>query len=150
MTNRWKLLSWPSLGGPGEGNLHRHLVPIHLLLMFAKPGIILRLEGAAIFAVSLLLYHSIGGRWGVFLLLFLWPDISMLGYLANIRLGASLYNFVHTDMWPVALGAYGLITHQPEVLLFAFIWLAHIGMDRMLGYGLKYPTFFKDTHLQRV
>ena len=74
----------------------------------------------------------------------------MLGYLANARLGARLYNLVHTDALPIVLAAASLSLHRPQALAFALIWLAHIGWDRMLGYGLKYPTFFKDTHLQRV
>jgi hypothetical protein len=74
----------------------------------------------------------------------------MLGYLPNPKLGASLYNLVHTDVWPVGLAIYAYVVHRPTMLLFALIWLAHIGLDRMLGFGLKYPTFFKDTHLQRV
>jgi Domain of unknown function (DUF4260) len=118
--------------------------------MFAKPGTLLRLEGAAVFAASLYLYRSAGGSWGFFFLLCLWPDLSMLGYLANARLGARLYNLVHTDLWPLALGMYAYVAHRPMMMLFALIWLAHIGWDRTLGYGLKYPTFFKDTHLQRV
>jgi hypothetical protein len=111
---------------------------------------LLRLEGAAIFGASLFLYRMFGGGWGFFLLLCLWPDLSMLGYLANARIGAGLYNLVHTDLWPLIVAIYAFAVHRPTMLLFALIWLAHIGMDRMLGYGLKYPTFFKDTHLQRV
>ena len=74
----------------------------------------------------------------------------MLGYLANVRLGAAIYNLVHTDTWPLLLGAAAVFEHWNNALLFSLIWTAHIGLDRMLGYGLKYPTFFKDTHLQHV
>jgi hypothetical protein len=118
--------------------------------MFTRPGILLRLEGAGVFAVSLFVYHSLGGGLGIFLLLFLWPDLFMLGYLANVLWGARLYNLAHTDAFPVLFGISAYVMHQPVALLLAFIWLAHIGFDRMLGYGLKYPTFFKDTHLQRL
>jgi hypothetical protein len=118
--------------------------------MLAKPAVLLRIEGAAMFACSLFLYHSLGARWAVFFALCLWPDLFMLGYLANARLGARLYNLVHTDAIPLALAGMSLAFRQSGPMGFALIWLAHIGWDRTLGYGLKYPTFFKDTHLQRV
>lgn len=118
--------------------------------MLARPGLLLRIEGAALFAGSIFLYRSLGAGWLLFLALCLWPDIFMLGYLADTRLGARLYNLVHTDTLPIVLAAASLSLHRPGTLAFALIWLAHIGWDRMLGYGLKYPTFFKDTHLQRV
>ena len=118
--------------------------------MLAKPAVMLRVEGAAMFACSLFLYHALGANWAVFIGLCLWPDVFMLGYLANARLGARLYNLVHADAVPLALAVASFAARQSGVLAFALIWLAHIGWDRALGYGLKYPTFFKDTHLQRV
>lgn len=118
--------------------------------MLSKPGVLLRIEGAALFAFVLYLYHFTGAGWGLFLLLFLWPDLFMLGYLANVRLGARLYNLVHIVAFPVLLAGVSFSLHRSGVLSFALIWLAHIEWDRALGYGLKYPTFFKDTHLQRV
>ena len=74
----------------------------------------------------------------------------MLGYMVNARLGAALYNLAHTEVLPLLLGAAAIFQNWRQALLFTIIWLAHIGFDRLLGYGLKYPTFFKDTHLQRV
>ncbi len=74
----------------------------------------------------------------------------MLGYLAGARIGAAGYNLAHNYVPPLLLAAYGLGAGQPFALQLAAIWLAHIGMDRLLGYGLKYPTVFQDTHLQRV
>jgi hypothetical protein len=115
-----------------------------------KPGLLLRLEGFAMLTVSVAAYHELNGNWLLFFLLFLWPDLFMLGYLANVRLGASLYNLVHTYAGPLILGAVAVFEHRPGMLLFTLIWTAHIGLDRALGYGLKYPTFFKDTHMQRV
>jgi hypothetical protein len=99
---------------------------------------------------SLLLYRSTGARWGAFFLLFLWPDLSMLGYLISVRCGSRLYNVVHTYIFPLALAGLCVNQHKTVFLSFAFSWLAHLGLDRSLGYGLKYPTFFKDTHLQRL
>jgi hypothetical protein len=118
--------------------------------MLAEPGILLRIEGAALFALSLYLYHVTGAGWGLFFLLFLWPDLFMLGYIANTRLGASLYNSAHIVAFPVALAGVSFALHWTRALPFALIWLTHIEGDRVLGYGLKYATFFKDTHLQRV
>ncbi len=118
--------------------------------MFTKPWVLLRVEGAAGFAVALYLYRYIGAGWGCFLLLFLWPDIFMLGYLANVRLGTALYNLVHIVAFPVLLAGGSYALRRNELLPFVLIWLAHIECDRALGFGLKYPTFFKDTHLQRL
>jgi hypothetical protein len=115
-----------------------------------KPGLLLRIEGASVFALSLFLYHSTGAHWWIFALVFLWPDLFMLGYAVSVWLGSSLYNLVHTYFLPLALAGVAVFGHKTETLPFAFIWFAHIGFDRALGYGLKYPTFFKDTHLQRV
>ena len=118
--------------------------------MLSKTGILLRIEGAALFALSLYLYRSTGAGWGLFLLLFLWPDVAMLGYLANVKLGARLDNLTHFVALPAALAAVSFITHRSGLLSFALIWISHIEWDRALGHGLKYPTFFRDTHLQRV
>jgi hypothetical protein len=118
--------------------------------MFSKPGLLLRMEAALVFGLSLFFYRSIGVHWGIFFLIFLWPDLFMLGYFFSVRLGSGLYNLVHTYILPMALAAVSLNQHRTGLLAFAIIWIAHIGLDRALGYGLKYPTFFKDTHLQRA
>jgi hypothetical protein len=118
--------------------------------MLDKPGFLLRAEGFAVLTVSFAAYHQLNGSWVLFFLLFLWPDLLMLGYLVNARVGAALYNLVHNEVGPLSLGAAAVFENWHNALLFAIIWMAHIGLDRMLGYGLKYPTFFKDTHLQRV
>jgi len=118
--------------------------------MFIKPRVLLQMEGAAVFALSLFLYYFIGAGWIWFLVLFLWPDIFMVGYLANARLGASLYNLAHTEVLPLALAGISIGLHRTELTAFALVWMAHIDFDRMLGFGLKYPTFFKDTHIQRA
>jgi hypothetical protein len=74
----------------------------------------------------------------------------MLGYLANVRLGSTLYNFAHTYLNPAILLAIAFFADKPQLIPIALIWTAHIGFDRLLGFGLKYPTHFKDTHLQHV
>jgi hypothetical protein len=119
--------------------------------MLSRPGILLRLEAAALFLLTQYLYHLTGAGWALFFVLFLWPDLGMLGYLANPKVGAQTYNLTHTAAFPVMLGIVSYATgHAGWPVAFAIAWLAHIEFDRMLGYGLKYPTFFKDTHLQRV
>jgi hypothetical protein len=111
------------------------------------PKIILQLEAAGVLAATVMAYAWNGGGWLMFVLLFLVPDISMLGYLGGRRLGAGIYNLAHTYALPAALAAYGLYQSQPLVLDIALIWIAHIGFDRLLGFGLKYQTAFRHTHL---
>lgn len=111
------------------------------------PRAILRLEGGLVLASALAAYAQTGGNWGLFLLLFLVPDFSMLGYLASARTGAVAYNIVHSYVLPLAIGLAGNSWAQPLLLDIALIWVAHIGFDRMLGYGLKYGSAFGHTHL---
>ncbi|WP_304177987.1 DUF4260 domain-containing protein [Phenylobacterium aquaticum] len=111
------------------------------------PKAILRLEGGVVLAVAAAAYSQAGSGWMLFALLFLVPDVSMLGYLAGRRIGAVGYNLGHSYLGPAALGAYGLWSATPLAVSVALIWVAHIGFDRMLGYGLKYATGFKHTHL---
>jgi hypothetical protein len=118
--------------------------------MFSKPGILLRIEGALEFGLSLIFYQAIGASWWIFWAAFLWPDLFLLGYLVSARLGARLYNLVHTSIFPFALVGVSYCEQSNALMSFALIWLAHIGLDRALGFGLKYRTFFRDTHLQRV
>lgn len=114
------------------------------------PAHLLRLEGLAVAVGALVLYFDAGYGWLVLLLLILAPDLSALGYLAGKRVGAATYDLAHTYVWPVALGVAGVLTESGTATQLALIWLVHIGADRLLGYGLKYPTGFKDTHIQRV
>jgi Domain of unknown function (DUF4260) len=112
--------------------------------------VILRLEGAAAFATAAALYAHAGFSWPMFALLFLAPDFSMLGYLISARTGAAVYNVAHTTALALPLALAGLLAGEPAVLAVALIWIAHIGFDRALGYGLKYPSKFGDTHLGRI
>lgn len=111
------------------------------------PKLLLRLEGAAVLVVAACAYAQWDGGWGLFALLFLVPDLSMLGYLAGPRIGASAYNFGHSYLTPGALAAAGLGFGMPILLSLALIWIAHIGFDRAVGYGFKYSDAFKHTHL---
>jgi uncharacterized protein DUF4260 len=107
-------------------------------------------EGACVFALTLWFYQSGNYKWWIFAVLFLTPDLAMLGYLANVKSGTWCYNMMHTLSLPVVLLLVGLAGFAPACIPYALIWLSHIEFDRMLGFGLKYPTAFKDTHLQRV
>ena len=111
----------------------------------------LRLEGAAVFLAAIVLYQLYGNYagWTFFVLLFFVPDISILGYLAGPRVGAAAYNLAHTYAVPAMLGLGGVLT-MPLLFNIALVWTAHIGFDRALGYGLKLPTDFRDTHLGRI
>jgi hypothetical protein len=119
-------------------------------MIFTRPGLLLRVEGLAVLAVSLIVYQHTAASWWQFALLLLVPDVFMLGYIVNNRVGASIYNLVHTYGGPAILSASSISLHRLELVPYIAIWTAHIGMDRALGFGLKYPTAFKDTHLQRV
>ncbi|MBB4225351.1 DUF4260 domain-containing protein [Variovorax guangxiensis] len=111
---------------------------------------LLRLEGAVVLGVALAAYAQFGAGWGVFALWLLAPDLSLLGYLAGPRTGAALYNAAHSYVGPVLLLALGVLAAMPWAVAGSLIWLAHIGMDHALGYGLKYASGFAATHLGRI
>ena len=108
---------------------------------------LLRLEGLALFAAALALYAKIGASWKLFAILFLVPDLAMLFYFAGPRIGSMAYNSTHTTLGPIATLAAGYFLNAPIALAVGLIWIAHVGIDRALGYGLKYATRFGDTHL---
>ena len=111
---------------------------------------LLRLEGLALLLGMTLLYGVWDGSWWVYAILFLAPDLSFAGYLAGPKAGAVIYNAAHSYMAPMTLMITGFALSAPLVLSIAMIWLAHIGFDRMLGYGLKYASGFGFTHLGRI
>jgi uncharacterized protein DUF4260 len=111
---------------------------------------VLRLEGAAALAAAAALYGHFGFSWLMFAVLFLAPDLAMLAYLAGPRVGALAYNLVHTYALPLLLALAGFALGSPIASALALVWIAHIGFDRMLGYGLKYASGFGDTHLGRA
>ena len=108
---------------------------------------ILRIEGFAVAAVSAVLYAHTGASWWLFAALWLTPDLSMLGYLAGPCRGARVYNAFHTYTLPVVLGLLAVTTHAGTLVPYALIWVNHIGIDRGLGYGLKFSQGFGWTHL---
>ena len=118
--------------------------------MLTRPSLLLRTEEILLLTLTLYAYQHLHYSWLLFAILFLTPDLSMLGYLLNPRIGAATYNLIHTLTLPLALLLASYIQHWPLASELALIWTAHIAFDRLLGYGLKYPTFFKDTHLQHI
>ncbi len=117
---------------------------------FSMPRLLLHAEGLAVFIAAIALYAQQSGQWVAFALLLLTPDLSMIGYLVNTRVGAITYNLVHTYTLPILLALMSLSAGWSLGLSLALIWLAHIGMDRTFGYGLKYPSSFKETHFNRL
>ena len=126
--------------------------PAPALLASSTGGIrtLLRLEGLALLAGALLLYAQAQGSWLMFAGLFLVPDLSFAGYLFGPRVGAAAYNAAHSTLGPLALAAAGITGGLQFPFTLALIWLAHVGFDRALGYGLKYASGFRDTHLGRI
>jgi hypothetical protein len=111
---------------------------------------LLRLEGLTLLAAMTLVYAVWGDTWWLYVVLFLAPDLSFAGYLAGPRVGALIYNAAHSYMAPMALMVGGILFWPPPASSIAMIWLAHIGFDRALGYGLKYSAGFGLTHLGRI
>src|SRR4051794_7481524 len=110
----------------------------------------LRVEGAVLVAGSLLAYSRTGQSWWLVPLTLLVPDLTMLGYLGGARLGSRLYNLAHSTPLPAALVAVGWWQDETLLVALGLVGLAHIGLDRVLGYGLKYADHFQHTHLGRV
>jgi hypothetical protein len=116
----------------------------------ALPRRLLRLEGLAVVAGAVALYFHLGYGWLLLVVLILAPDLSAVGYAWSTSAGTLAYDLAHTELWPIGLTVIGAIGGEELLTQIGLIWLMHIGADRLLGYGLKYPTGFKDTHLQRV
>lgn len=128
----------------GEVTSESHLVRL------LRPAVLLRAEGAALFAAATVFYARGDGSWWLFALAFFLPDLSMVGYAARTRVGAAMYNAFHSTVLSLPVLVFGVVAGQSVVASVALIWLAHIGFDRLVGYGLKYPDGFKQTHLARV
>ena len=111
---------------------------------------ILRAESVAIFIAGVALFLQLHGNALWLLPLLLAPDLSMVGYLVGPRLGAVTYNVVHNLVTALVLLGVGWFAPVAPLALAGAILLAHVGMDRSLGYGLKLPADFKDTHLGRI
>lgn len=111
---------------------------------------LLRLEGVALTLASVVFYSYFEGSWAMFAILLLTPDLSFLGYLGGPRAGAAAYNTAHAAIIPMLLGIVCMVVPSALAMHLALIWSAHIGIDRALGYGLKYDAGFSFTHLGRI
>ncbi|OEH94094.1 DUF4260 domain-containing protein [Bacillus solimangrovi] len=111
---------------------------------------LLHIEGLFVLLISVYFYGQIDGSWWIFFLCLLIPDISMLGYMINNAIGSTIYNIVHSYVIPLTLIIFSVNLQQDLMLTLSLIWIAHIGMDRTVGYGLKYPSNPKNTHLQKA
>lgn len=107
----------------------------------------IKIEEAAITAVAIyfLSKHNLGLPVWLWVLLFFSPDLSMLGYLVNSRIGAFTYNLFHHRAIALVLAAIGFLMHMDILITGGILLAAHSSFDRMLGYGLKYPDDFKHT-----
>src|ERR1700675_879477 len=108
------------------------------------PRVLLHAEGFAVAAAAIALYFHADYPWWLLVALVLAPDLSMVGFVAGPAIGAASYDVAHTYVLPVVLVAVGVITGADTAIELGLIWFIHIGVDRALGYGLKYPTGFKD------
>ena len=114
------------------------------------PRTLLRIEGLALAGAAIAVYVHKDYSWVLLAALALAPDLAFAAYALGPRFGALAYDLTHTEFFPLALAASCAVSDAEHGIAIALVWLAHIGVDRMLGYGLKYPTAFDDTHLQRV
>jgi Domain of unknown function (DUF4260) len=110
----------------------------------------LRLEGVAAFGAALALFGATGGNWLFIVPLLLLPDLSAAGFLAGPRVGTFTYNLAHNWVPGILTLVIGVWLASPAIILVAAILIAHVGMDRAVGYGLKLPGSFQDTHLGRM
>lgn len=111
---------------------------------------ILKSEALMFFIATIWSYYLIGASWWIFFIFILIPDVFMLGYLKNSKLGAMTYNIGHTYTVPLILLGLYILLRNPIFLPISIIWIAHISIDRMLGFGLKSNSGFKHTHLGEI
>lgn len=111
---------------------------------------LLRVEGLFEGLLGVAAFSATGESWWLFVALALMPDISMLAYVFGARVGAIVYNAAHSTVGPSLAACAGLATGTPLLLAVASVWLAHIGFDRALAYGLKSFRGFKYTHLGEI
>lgn len=112
---------------------------------------LLRIEGLILFAVATAGYFALSGHpWWLYFVLFLVPDLALIVFAVDRRTGAIVYDALHTTVGPLVLLALMFATSATLWGALAAIWLAHIGIDRAIGYGLRYPDTPDMTHLGPV
>ena len=109
-----------------------------------------QLEELALVLLSFYLFLGLDYAWWWYVIFLLSFDLSMIGYTLNRRAGAHFYNAVHSFVLPVVIAAGGVLAHNDFLIGLGLIWMAHIGLDRASGYGLKEVTGFKYTHLGKI
>ncbi len=107
----------------------------------------LRLEATLWLTLSLAAFHFLQGSWILFAFCILIPDLGILGYAINSKVGGISYNLLHSEVGPLILGVVGYFTGQQLLIKLALVWFCHINFDRMLGIGLKTKEKFDETHL---
>ena len=117
------------------------------MFVTGKPKVWLRIEGLFIFIATIIGFSQQHQHWWLFPALLLVPDIFMIGYIANSKVGAFLYNIGHSYPLPLTIVYLGWKDSSYLWIAIGLIWVGHIGWDRFFGYGLKYDSRFKDTHL---
>jgi hypothetical protein len=116
----------------------------------SMPRILLHVEGLSLLAASIIIYANLGFGWGTFVLLLLAPDLPLALYALNKNLASVTYNLVHTIIFPILMAIFGYFTGNSLGIQLSLIWLAHIGMDHVFGYGFKYLGHMKETHFSRI
>ena len=111
---------------------------------------LLKFEEIGQFLLAILLFNQLGYAWWIFPALLLLPDLSMLGYVVNPKIGAYLYNLFHHKLTALILFILGTTVNIPILILAGIILFAHSAMDRIFGYGLKFTDSFKHTHLGEI
>ncbi|HBT73816.1 MAG TPA: DUF4260 domain-containing protein [Lysinibacillus sp.] len=111
---------------------------------------IISLEYVIALIITVFFYGHLDFSWLYFMVFLLLPDITMIGYLLNPKIGAVFYNIGHSFVLPALLLVIDFMMSSSISLMVALIWLAHIFLDRALGYGLKYEEAFQKTHLQQI
>jgi Domain of unknown function (DUF4260) len=111
---------------------------------------LIKIEELFLVALSFYLFLNLNYAWWWFLILFFAPDLSMIGYLVNPKVGALTYDFIHHKGTAAALFVLGGFLHVPWAQAAGLIILGHSSFDRILGYGMKYPDSFQHTHLGMI
>ena len=110
----------------------------------------LRLEALAVLIAAVIGYRALGASWLLFAVALLLPDVSLAAYAGGPRVGAAVYNAFHSYLAPALLATVAYFNSSALLWAVCLIWIAHIGMDRALGLGLKFSSAFRDTHLGTV
>ncbi|WP_445955582.1 DUF4260 domain-containing protein [Yeosuana sp.] len=110
----------------------------------------LKLEELLMFILGILAFNQLNFSWWWFLVLILTPDIGMLGYLINSKVGAFTYNVFHHKGLAISIYFLGIYFQNQMIQLVGIILFSHSSLDRLLGYGLKYSSSFQDTHLGKI